>query len=181
MLFPLTAPAASSFGFDEAPVPAAARPAPAIPAPVTPAVTQAPQCTSNYAKAFELFKAGKDIDLRRVPEFEASFSGMTSTNRFVSRRGAIYLNMNINDQLQVEVPLTVCLADGTKGQVLTAKIITSKAVDPGTTQPNEMVMSALQDPAKGVPRQITIKIAKTGNQVVFAGTEVEFEASATLK
>jgi len=169
LLLPLTAMAQGAFLFSPGPEPA---PAPAA---------KEPTCTTNYSKALQLFKVGKDIDLGGVPEFEANFSGMTANNRFVSRRSSIYLNMNINDQLHIEVPLTVCLSDTPKGTVLTAKIITSKAVDPGTTQPNEMVRSALQDPDKAVPREITIKVMKTGNQVVFTGTEVDFEASATLK
>ncbi len=172
LLLPHTSQAASSgFAFDTEPAPTT----------VKPPVAQTSQCTENYLKAAELFKAGKEIDLGRIPEFEAQFSGVTSTNRFVSRRSAIYLKMNINDQLLIEVPLTVCLTETASGKVLIAKIITSKAVDPGTTQPNAMVVSALQDPAKGIPPRITVKIARTGRQVNFAGTEVDFEATATLK
>ena len=195
LIFPLVlSPAAFAGGwlFSATDTAAPARAAAAHPAPprrpvaVTPQSKPAPvttnnvrKCSVNFNEAIKLVKAvhGADADLSRMGQFNGSFSTYTSENQFKKSGGSILLNMTIGGMISTDVPVTICRNDGK----ITVTILTSKAREAGTAQPNQIIQQKVA--SRDIPGSIVLKVARSGRTLSFAGVAngTQLQATAALR
>jgi len=125
----------------------------------------APNCTSNYEKASEFFKAilGADAGIDRIPTFNDTIKagGLTlpTKNTIVRDGNEAFLNIVVMGKT-ISVPTKICNKTG----ALQAELIMSAAVvkvGPGKTSP-------LAKEAPGLPASILLSVSRDkARKVVF--------------
>lgn len=135
-------------------------------------------CTTDFNKGAQLFRAvhGNDVDMTRMGQFNGSFKSYSSSNTLRNAGGSLILNVKIRAPfvgiIDVDIPVTLCK----RGDRLTAILITSKAREGGTMQPQQRITSMVE---RGeAPASITLSITRSGSNVQFSGRSGDTQVSA---
>lgn len=143
---------------------------------MTPAKVGTPDgCSNNFEKASALIKAvhGKDVELSRIGEFTGVFRGVNASNRFKNSGGSLLLNIAVEPMINTDVPVKICK----RGDKVTAELITAKALEADSHQPQAMIVGMV---ASGdAPRAITLNVRRNGQQLNFNGSSGSITVQAT--